>query len=1248
MPNWTPAQECAMQLEGRDILVSAAAGSGKTATLTERIIRSLTEVDGNGRPRGDISRMLIVTFTRAAAAELRARISKALSEAIAEQPDNRYLYRQLLALGSADICTIDAFYQKPVRAHFERLGLPSSFRLADDAELMPLKEQVLDRLIEQHYQNAATASHDDNAPLSALAGNAFALAMDDLLPNRDKGDTAALLLGLFEKLIAFPESISLLRQHAERLEREAALPFIESTEGKILTETLCAELESDRRILQRACDKLITDAQTANKYLPAFAHDLDTVKQLLADLQAARWDLACEHARAYVPLRLGALKGAADIPFDVETFKSQRSEITKQLRSLTERYFTHTEDELRAQMLHTARTQHMLYALLSDYDSAIREQKNRRDVLDFSDVRRYLLELLLDEDGRPTDVARSLSDSYDAVYIDEYQDVDTVQDAIFSLVGAGGKRFMVGDIKQSIYSFRSAEPSIFAAYRKRFPTVSSTEDAALSKDGNCVFMSNNFRCDGPVIHFTNLVCGYAFRGCPDTLGYEPEDDLICSKKPPREDYTPTSVKVVLLETPPRDEHVDDPDPQTALNPEAVWVADEIARLLREEKNAENKPLRAGDVAILMRSLTSAGEVVKALHAHGIQTSYAARDNLASHPDMIMMVNLLSVIDNPRDDVPLMGLLCAQGSPITLADILAARGKDGARSLYDDLCTACDDLHMEWSEDTRRAVRAFLSHLERWRALAASLPIDRLLRKLYAEPFLAPLASTPALLALYDRARQYQNASFCGLYQFLTYLRRLLADPKAMSAEGLQSSEDAVHIMTIHKSKGLEFPVVFVCGCASSFNDQDTRAPIMFDHTLGAAARMYESSTSALLETVTRSAIASRISEKQTEEEMRILYVALTRARERLYVTARLRSQAQKSIDKANRPTAGDRHAILSADCYLDWILAALSPDNHEGDLSDVEVLTFNRENFRHPHPKAPARLTERAVEQAVSDDEQFYRGILERHRDYVDPRAALRQLPTKAAASKLRSAMLDGSYLAHDFGGESDGLRTRADIADNEGELAYIRRRIELMQAAQRPFDELLRSSGRATAAERGTATHLFLQHCDFKRLAQNGIAAEIERLRTDGFLSERAAELLYKDQLERFCNSELFRLATAEGSRIWRELRFDRFVPYSHLTRDAALAEQLEGYSLYVQGSIDLLIEDAQGSLWLCDYKTDRIRATSEDGIREQLLSDHADQLGIYADAVKGLFSRRPDHVLIYSLPLGQSVELTPYIERR
>ena len=1253
MPKWTPAQICAMELTGRDVLVSAAAGSGKTATLTERIIRSLTEVDENGRPRGDISRMLIVTYTRAAAAELRSRISGALSKAIAEHPDNRYLYRQLIALGNAQICTIDAFYLQPVRAHFERLGLPSSFRLGDDAELMPLKEQILNRLIEQHYEAARRAASDTCAPMDALSGNEFARAMDDLLLNRDQGDTAILLIKLFEKLIAFPEGVELLRMGAERLTQQAELPFMESDEGRVLAKALCDELSYNQAILRRACDVLKTDDRTADKYLPAFAHDLDTVESVLSDLHALRWDLAGKHMRAYTPQDLGKLTNAGDLAFDVKPIKKQRDQIKKALLSLAPRYFTLTEDELHEQMRHTARTQRMLYTLLSDYDRAVREEKNRRGVLDFSDVRRYLLQLLVDENGQPTDVARSLGESYDAVYIDEYQDVDTVQDAIFSIVGAGGKRFMVGDIKQSIYSFRGAEPSIFSEYRKRFPVVHSTTDEALSEVGNCVFMSDNFRCDRPVIRFTNAVCSYAFEGCPDTLGYQREDDLICSKQPPRENYAPTPVQVVLLEMPPREEKTVDPDPKHALNPEAVWVADEIARLIRSEHRADGQPLRAGDMAILLRSTTMAGDIVKALRAHGIESSFEARDNLATHPDMTLMLNLLSVIDNPRNDVPLMGLFATPSSPLSLADVLAARGaRDGSTSLYDDLCAACENDEVAWSDETRRAVRAFLAHLERWRSLAETLPIDRLLRKLYGEPFLAPLAGTPALLALYDRARNYQNSSFCGLYQFLPYFRRLLANPKDLSANGLREGGDAVHILSIHKSKGLEFPVVFVCGCASRFNEDDTRATLMFDRDLGTATRIYESDTAALTETVTRNAIATRVRERQTEEQMRILYVALTRARERLYVTARLLSQAQNALDAANCPTRGDRFAILSADCYLDWILASLSSANRTEPLEDVKFVIENRENFRHPHVHNTTEQSGTDAHQSpapVNGDEEFYRSIIACHREYVDPRAVVRRLPTKAAASKLRVAMLDGTYLAEEFVSDTDGQKMRADEPTELTE-AYVRHRIELMQSAQKPFEELLRDGKRATAAERGTATHLFLQHCDFARLAQNGVADEAERLIAAGFLPRRAADLLHRDQLERFCKSELFRLATQPGTRVWRELHFDRFIPYARLTHNASLAKHLGDYALYVQGSIDLLLKAPDGALWLCDYKTDRIHASDEAGIKEQLLADHAEQLCIYAEAVEGLFGRRPDHILIYSLPLGKGIELTENLsnERR
>lgn len=1240
---WTEAQKCAMKLRGRDILVSAAAGSGKTATLTERIIRSLLEVDENGKHTADISRMLVVTFTRAAAAELRGRISEELSKAIAAHPDDKYLYRQLVALGSAHICTIDSFYLEPVRANFERLGLPSTFRLADDSELMPIKEQLLNQLIEQHYEAAAANPPESDAPLDALTGNAFALAMDDLLPNRDRGNTAAVLLGLFEKLIAFPEGLELLRMGADRLCAQADLPFGETDEAKILSASLCEELEYHCSIIRPLCQRLATNPQTAKNYLPSFGNDLDTAEQILADLKAGLWESASARAAAYTAI---SLKGVpADTFHDLKEIQNARKDIVAMLRSLPNRYFADSPEEMRNQMLRTARTQRMLYTLLSDYDKSIRELKVRRAVMDFSDIRRYLLQLLLDENGKPTDVARALSDRFDTVYIDEYQDVDTVQDLIFSTIGAGGKRFMVGDIKQSIYTFRGAEPTIFSSYREKFTPVEKVEDAPEdTSKGCCVFMSENFRCDKSIIKFANIVCGHTFRVCKESLNYQPQDELKYGKDKDRPTY---KTQVVVIETPPKAKRIPDPDPATALNPEAVYMADEIARLIDKETHIDGTEIHARDVAILLRGWSAAGDISEALRAHGIRVSYAAADDLNNDPDLKLLVNLLSVIDNPRDDVPLTGLLTAEGSPFALSDLLLLRNCKHEKSLYDDICEAVSEENESslLSAETVRLLRAFLSKLEHWRALAASLPADRLLRQLSGEPFLVDKATSPVYLTLYDRARSYQSSSFCGLYQFMQHLRRILKSKDGLSAAGLQSSDDAVSIMTMHKSKGLQFPIVFVGSCAANFNDDDLRSTVMFDAHLGAAAKIYVPETAELRETVTRRAIARLLDVRHIEEEMRLLYVALTRAQERLYVTASLTGSAATPMARAAAIGSNTRHSILSANCYLSWILAAMEEYKRTGEEPLWELKILNRDLNRHPHPVTTHESESDELDSlpivSVSPAGERYRAIIERHRTYEDPRALLRTLPTKAAASKLRTAMLDGVWLPEELDGESEGEKDHSDqIVSGDSEEA-IRHRIELMRRSKVPFAELLSADNKATAAERGTATHLFLQHCDFRRLQDGGMEEEIARLVEYKFLPRRAADILNRKQLKALCESDLVSLA-AHAKSIWREQHFDRFIPYALLTRNVSLAEQLEDYTLYVQGSIDLIIEDAQGELWLFDYKTDRLFSDDTDAIRDQMLSRHADQLRIYVEAVNDLFGRRPDHVCIYSLPLGRSIKLT------
>ncbi len=1271
---WTPSQQQAIRLHGQDLLISAAAGSGKTATLTERIIRSLTGTipDGAGGylPPADISRMLIVTFTRAAAAELRSRISAALSAAIAAQPDNRHLYRQLLALGSASISTIDSFYLQPVRAHFERLSLPSSFRLADEGELFPIKADTLQHLIDAAYTRHVPVSASPDRPLSVLEGNAFADAMDDLMPNRDRGESTEVLLRLYEKLLAFPEGLEILRLRAQTLQEQAELPFTESDVGKILKAHLCGSLRSIARRIQAACEILTADEVAAQLYLPAALGDLDLVQSLLLRLDTDDWDGAGALLRDYTPMRLGVSKKRKAAPSALEA-KELRGEWVKEIRALAP-YFDDDDTTRRAHMRQSARCESMLYELLTDYDREIRAIKLRRGVQDFTDVRRALLTLLFTPDGAPSDIALSLREQYDQIYIDEYQDVDTVQDTIFATIGEGGKRFMVGDIKQSIYSFRGAEPSIFAAYRKRFTTLTPDGEPPAGDSGACLFMSENFRCDPCVIDFTNAVCGYAFEACTDSIGYRRDDDLICGKHL-SEGVCAQPVRLVILETPPKGEESEEAEevltpPADKCHPEAVYLAGEIARLIREETLDDGTPIRPRHIAVLMRATDMADDVAAALAAYGIDTTHTAATSLATHPDMIALVNLLSVIDNPRDDVPLSALLTEESSPLSLQELLLLRTADPACTaipLFDVLCLAASGEPP--LADVAPALQArcadLVAFIRRWQAVAQTLPVDKLLRKLYGEPSLRDKASSPVYLTLYDRARHYQNASFCGLYQFLQYFRRLLEKPDSLSSGGTADTErDAVTLLSIHKSKGLEFPVVFVVNCAAPFSTQDFRSPITFDHTLGAAARVYLPDAGERHESVVRRAIAEQLRVRQTEEEMRILYVAMTRARERLYLTASLRSRAIIPMQRAARATRGDRFAILDTTNYLGWILSAISPANCTADLSScyrLEVLD-RRLYTAAALPATPPPLQPIAAPTSTSDTTDppprpgsaaYYRDILRAHQAWSDPHALLRTLPTKAAASKLTYDLLDRCFLPEQLSPDETAMSPVPAPEDKRrDEARYLASRIELLRAAKTPFSELLQTRQQASAAERGTATHLFLQYCDHHALAADGVEAEIERLVQQRYLTPHTAAILNRRHLQAFAKSELL-MHALRAKTVYRELQFNRFLPYHTLTARSDIAASLGDASLYVQGSLDLLLEDEDGTLTLCDYKTDRLRAEDwgaelpveqrDAAIAARLWQDHGDQLRIYADAVQGMFGKRPDRILIYSLPLGKALEL-------
>ena len=853
--------------------------------------------------------------------------------------------------------------------------------------------------------------------------------------------------------------------------------------------------------------------------------------------------------------------------------------------------------------------------VLHDFYKAFEErflaEKQARGILEYNDIRAMLYRLLNNPDGSPSPLAIELSSQYDAVYIDEYQDVDLLQDSIFASIG-GNRRFMVGDIKQSIYGFRGSDPSIFAAYRRAFPLHTASEQ---NPNGVCVFMSDNFRCDRPVIDFANQVCAFLFSACEESVGYCDEDDLVCSKTPA--DRAPTPVQVAVIEQKDKDAEDDGSDA------EAVWVAAEIARLLREENKNDGSRITPSDISILTRTRNVVDSFAKELRALNIPVVTESDSAFLSDPLLIDTLNLLHAIDNPYRDIPLSEFLLSPIGGYTLEELTLLRElAPNSHALFDAMLAATEEnLEPSLWEKVKRT----LNRLALLRENAAVLPADRFLRLLYLDEMLIDYAGTPVLLFLYEQARLYQRSSWCGLYGFLSHVEKLF-EKGQISAQGFAKAEDAVSIMTIHHSKGLEFPVVFVSSCDTAFNRADINANLMFHRNAGCASKLYRDENGDQESTALREAVKLEIAAEQTEEAIRTLYVALTRARERLYVTGTLHSKTETALSNAEEIGYGDRAAILGCSNYLTWILAALNQPlrpraEHKPVLRLISPHSISR---ALPFASAVVASDGQAEDRTPDQTSARYAEIRRRAGTFEYPLDALRGLPTKAAASKLRDGLLD------DFANED---------ADGES----LEKQIELMQNAAPDFDAILSNVGRPKATDIGTATHAFLEFCDFKRLANDGIDAEIARLVSHGFISESAAKIIHREQLEAFCRSDLMRLIQC-AKNVRREQKFGLSVPMARLTKNETLAAAIGDTPIFVQGSIDLLLEMPDGALLLFDYKTDRL-SDAERADPTLLAADlqhrHGDQLACYADAVRALFGKAPDKTYIYSLPLGGAVEI-------
>lgn len=1191
--NWTPKQKQAIETYGKTLLVSAAAGSGKTATLTERIVRRLTDENNPA----SISRMLIVTYTRLSAKDLKRKISNAISDELIKNPTSQYLSKQLVLLEGAHICTIDSFYLDVVKSNFQRLALPSNFRIADEGEMALLKKEIMDTIIEKHYDNR----EENNDGFLSFVENFTSAKQSDTL--------SEIFLSLHSKLCSSIEGTHAILSFADEMKAEADGDFFESRQGKIICDYLIGGFEAYHKVSEYCCNVIGNDENASESYLPAFTYEKNFFAQLLDLLKLKSYDLARQKVLSFKTP--GLQKLSKDLQTDeILICKALRKEYSEFYKTAA-KYFSFDPQQIRDAMLKTHDILISLYNVLSEFEDTALEEKIKRRAFDFVDIRRFAYQLLADENGNPSDIALAYREQFDEIYIDEYQDVDAMQDYIFRLVSKDTNRFMVGDIKQSIYGFRGANSNVFAGYKKTFPDIENAQ----SSNNALIFMSNNFRCDENIIDFTNKIFSFIFGNCGKNIEYTPDDDLIFSKVEEGRTMPSPKVNVTIITNDEIDNDGDDQDEvddeKPNINPEAIWIAKEIERLIKEEKKADGTPIEPRDIAIIMRTTTPAKNITRALDMHGIPYSDNSKYDLFETPDVLLALSLLSSVDNPHRDIPLAATLYSPIFAYTMDELIEIRtGADSKMSLFEALRDYCGENEVIKSKNSY-----FIKKLTDYRNKATELPIDKLLHYIYRDLSFNSLESINSqnLTRLYEMARKFEAGSFKGLNNFISYINELIQNQEVPSLTSEDANSNTVQMITAHKSKGLEFPVCFICNTQSSFNLEDIEPSLLYSPSAGIALKLAFEGGMVRLNTPMREAIALRIVDTQIEEEMRILYVALTRARERLYITAHSRSRLEKLTENAYLANKfANDFRVKKCHSWLALILASLYPWGDD-DSFTITMLEKNAE---------PCSLNETTIPEnsdiehnIISEDQiKMLRDRISFKYEYEH----LGKLPAKLSVSKLTPTVLD-------------------DMDDDAATLE------SFDEAKILEIEEFFESKTRITSAERGTATHLFLQFCDFENAEKNGIENEFSRLVENKFIAPQIAELIDKKQVAKFFESEFYS-TLRNAKKSYREQRFNILLPASHFTQDEAFKADINEEEILVQGVIDLFFEDKDGHIILCDYKTDHLtpeELKNENLVAQKMKNRHGKQLEYYAMAIERLIGRRPDKILIYSLPFGKAVEI-------
>ncbi len=1221
--NWTEEQKQVIEERGKDLLVSAAAGSGKTAVLTERIISLITDREHPA----DIDRMLVLTFTEAAAGEMKDRIGKALRRILEEEPDNEAVRRQSIFIDHAHISTVHSFCSYVIRNYFHSTGIDPAYRVMDEAESALLMSDFMEDFLEEKYE-------------ARDAGLLFLVRTFFIEKNADSR-----LLELIKKVHEFAEAAPWPEKwlsDAVKKWEDACTPEGLEKFLKGVTENAYGEI----RAAFEETKELLAVAESEGGpagYLPALVSDLTMYEEFL---KAKTFEERKAAADRFAFAALSNKKSKGEDPALRESVRTARNRLRGLVSAVRDEDYSLTAEELRAEMEYCLPIVRAVCRLTEAFGSGYREAKRAKGVMDFSDMEHYALDILVkrDEDGRavPTEAARELAAYFDTVMTDEYQDTNEVQELILSSV-SGGKdgvfnRFMVGDIKQAVYGFRHARPEIFLEKYNGFAGADETHKR--------IDLNKNFRSSKNVIDTINFLFRKLMSESVGGIVYDENAELKCGRESGSANFR-SEILILDKKDPYFAEH---PAPDQYAQAEAAMIASRIKSLMKtmtviDADTKEERPLQYRDCAILLRSVSGvSGTYLKVLQAAGIPSYSTQREGYFAASEVTAVLDYLRVLDNPLQDIPLTAVLFSPMGGFTASELARIRtfGSGSFSRLAREYAESGDHTGL------RDRLSAFFARIDCFREKIPYTPVNALIREIlevtgfgvYAAAMPGGEQRAANLEMLVDKARSFEKKGDKGLFLFIRYIEQMQKTGVDFGEAGICSGgTDAVPVISVHKSKGLEYPVVFLAGCGKQFNKTDLNAPVLlhYDHGIGIDAK--NAAGFSVKKTMYKKAVRLEAEKDLCGEELRILYVALTRAKDKLIITGTVPDLTKAAADCARQKSRwkGTIPAtdLLRAKGFMEWIFMALAGDacfepvyrwagirgvSADSDCGTVDIRIESAgkgfEGLTREKNIEAARIGSLPEPGEKKIYSREAREMLSDLGAYEYPHRGSENIPAKVSVSELKR------------------LAYEADEGD-KGEAA-------LPEKTVFPYIPkfMKKEESGLSAAERGTAFHKLLENLDLAALGAGDISRDealdaalrtADELLEKGLFSKEERDAIDLFGAADFILSDIarrMRLADCRGE-LKREMPFTMSVPAHRIRPETDSCEPV-----LIQGIIDAYFPE-NGRYVIVDYKTDRGKTA------EELARLYEKQLRYYAEAVERSTGGSADELIIYSVGLGTEVRI-------